>query len=78
MWVQKDVALYLRQFARDVVQTGRLKQGGTYRRSHDEIAAQRRDNFARLDRVDLLKYEVMYQGSDGPLAADRRTDQRDR
>ena len=67
-WVQKDVALYLRQFDRDVVQTGRLKQGGTYRRGYEEIAARRRGDFSRLDRVEVSKYEIMYQGSDGALA----------
>jgi len=63
-WMQKDVALYLRQFGGDVVQTGRLKGGAPYSRGFDEIARRRRNDFARLDRVDVLHYEVMYQGGD--------------
>ena len=63
-WMQKDVALYLRQLARDVVQTGRLKGGAPYSRGFEEIARRRRGDFARLDRVDVLHYEVMYQGGD--------------
>lgn len=67
-WMQKDIDSYLRQFDRSVVQTGRLKQGGAYSRSYDDIATRRRSDFARIDRVDILKYEVMYQGSEGPQA----------
>ena len=67
-WRDKDVDLYLRQLDRDVVQTGRLKGGTTYQRRHDEIARRRRADFARLDRVDVLRYEVMYQGSEGEEA----------
>lgn len=63
-WMQKDVSLYLRQLARDVVQTGRLKGGATYSRGFEEIARRRRGDFARLDHVDVLHYEVMYQGGD--------------
>jgi len=68
-WTKKDLALYLAQFDRGVVQTGRLKGGATYTRSYDQIAERRRADFARLDHVDVLKYEVMYQGSDGSQAA---------
>jgi hypothetical protein len=62
--MQKDAALYLHQFDGGAVQTGRLKSGGTYRRGYDEIAQRRRADFARVDHVDVLKYEIMYQGSD--------------
>jgi hypothetical protein len=67
-WLQKDVDLYLRQLAPDVVQTGRLKTGATYQRGYDEIARRRRAQLPRLDRVDILKYEVMYQGIDAGVA----------
>ena len=61
-WLRRDLDLYLRQFDRSVVQTGRYKNGRPYSRGHDEIAKRRRSNMAELDRVDVLKYEVMYQG----------------
>lgn len=64
-WMQKDIDLYLRQFDRSVEQTGRLKRGGSYSRSYDDIVTRRRNDFTRVDRVDILKYEVMYQGSEG-------------
>lgn len=64
-WMQKDVDLYLRQLAPDVVQTGRRKSGATYSRGYEEIAKRRRAQVPRLERVDVLKYEVMYQGSAG-------------
>jgi len=67
-WKDKNVDLYLRQFDRDVVQTGRLKGGATFQRRYDEIARRRRADFARLDRVEVLRYEVMYQGSEGDEA----------
>jgi len=51
-----------------VVQTGRLKSGATYTRGDEEIARRRRAQAPRLDRVDVLKYEVMYQGSAGDEA----------
>jgi len=63
-WMQKDASLYLSQFDSGVVQTGRLKNGATYSRGYEEIAQRRRGDFARVDRVDVLKYEIMYQGSD--------------
>jgi hypothetical protein len=47
-----------------VVQTGRLKSGKTYSRGYDEIVERRGRDFDRLERVDVLKYEVMYQGSE--------------
>ncbi len=68
-WTQKDLALYQRQFDRGVVQTGRLKGGTTYSRGYDQIVERRRSDFARLARVEVLKYELMYQGSDGPQAS---------
>ena len=68
-WTRKDLELYARQFDRSVVQTGRLKGGATYERGYDEIVARRRADFARLDHVDVLKYEVMYQGSEGGEAS---------
>jgi len=67
-WMQKDADLYLRQLAPEVVQTGRLKSGATYSRGYDEIAKRRRGQVARLDRVDVLKYEVMFQGIEGGQA----------
>lgn len=63
-WQQRDVELYLRQFDRGVVQTGKLKKGGNFRRGYDEIAAKRREVFAKLEGVTVDKYEVMYQGTD--------------
>jgi len=68
-WTQKDLALYQRQFDRGVVQTGRLKGGSTYSRGYEQIVERRQKDFARLDRVDVVKYEVMYQGSDGKEAS---------
>ena len=68
-WTQKDLALYQGQFDRSVVQTGRLKGGRTYSRGYEQIVERRRADFARLDRVDVLKYEVMYQGSEGSEAS---------
>jgi len=67
-WMQKKLDLYLSQFDHGVVQTGRLKNGSTYSRGYDEIVERRRRDFARLDHVDVLKYEVMYQGSEGRQA----------
>lgn len=63
-WLQKDVGLYLRQLDSGAVQTGRFKGGGAYSRGYEEIAQRRRVDFARLDHVEVLKYEIMYQGSD--------------
>jgi hypothetical protein len=51
------------------VQTGRLKGGKTYQRGYDEIMARRAADFPRLERVEVLKYEVMYQGSEGGEAS---------
>lgn len=68
-WTKKDLALYQGQFDRGVVQTGRLKGGATYSRGYDQIVERRRGDFARLDHADVLKYEVMYQGSEGPQAS---------
>ena len=58
----------MRQLAPEVVQTGRLKSGAAYRRGFDEIAQRRRGQVLRLDRVDVLKYEVMFQGIEGGQA----------
>jgi hypothetical protein len=63
-WRRRDVDAYLRQFDPKVVQTGRYKSGGTYERGLTEIARNRRALFARLGRVEVGKYEVMYQGGD--------------
>ena len=68
-WTRKDLALYAAQFDRAVVQTGRLKGGATYQRGYEQIVERRRADFARLERVDVLKYEVMYQGSEGGEAS---------
>ena len=68
-WTKKDLALYQAQFDRGIVQTGRLKGGATYSRGYEQIVERRRADFARLDHVEVLKYEVMYQGSDGPQAS---------
>ena len=68
-WTKKDLALYQAQFDRGVVQTGRLKGGGTYQRGYEQIVERRRADFARLARVDVLKYEVMYQGSESGEAS---------
>ncbi len=68
-WIKKDLALYQGQFDRSVVQTGRLKGGRTYSRGYEQIMERRRADFARLDHVDVLKYEVMYQGSEGQVAS---------
>jgi ketosteroid isomerase-like protein len=68
-WTRKDLALYAAQFDRGVVQTGRLKGGGSYQRGYEQIVERRRADFARLERVDVLKYEVMYQGSEGGEAS---------
>ena len=68
-WTKKDLALYQAQLDRGVVQTGRLKGGGTYQRGYEQIALRRRADFARLARVDVLKYEVMYQGSESGEAS---------
>ena len=51
-----------------MVQTGRLKSGAAYSRGYDEIAKRRRGQVGRLDRVDVLKYEVMFQGIEGGQA----------
>lgn len=67
-WTKKDLALYRAQFDASVVQTGRLKGGATYRRGFDEIMARRAADFPRLDRVEVVRYEVMYQGSEGSEA----------
>ena len=67
-WMQRKLDLYLHQFDPEVVQTGRLKSGAAYSRGLDEIAQRRRGQFARLDRVDVLKYEVMFQGIEGRQA----------
>lgn len=68
-WTTKDLALYRAQFDPSAVQTGRLKGGRTYQRGFDEIMARRAADFPRLDRVEVLKYEVMYQGSEGGEAS---------
>jgi Caspase domain len=68
-WTKKDLALYQAQFDPTVVQTGRLKGGGTYQRGYEQIVERRRTDFARLDRVDVLRYEVMYQGSEAGEAS---------
>lgn len=68
-WTKKDLALYQAQLDRGVVQTGRLKGGGTYQRGYEQIVERRRADFARLARVDVLKYEVMYQGSESGEAS---------
>ena len=67
-WMEKKLDLYLRQFDHGVVQTGRLKSGKTYSRGYDEIVERRGRDFDRLERVDVLKYEVMYQGSENNRA----------
>ncbi len=68
-WMKKDLALYQGQLDPAIVQTGRLKGGATYRRGYEQIIERRRADFARLDRVEVLKYEVMYQGSEGGEAS---------
>jgi hypothetical protein len=68
-WTKKDLALYQAQLDRGVVQTGRLKGGGSYQRGYEQIVERRRADFARLARVDVLKYEVMYQGSESGEAS---------
>ncbi|HRI17113.1 MAG TPA: caspase family protein [Burkholderiaceae bacterium] len=68
-WTKKDLALYRSQFDPAVVQTGRLKGGATYRRGYEQIVERRRADFARLERVEVLKYEVMYQGSEAGEAS---------
>lgn len=67
-WQQKDLPLYMQQFDQRVVQTGQFKSGATFTRGYAEIAEHRRRDFARLDHVDVTKYEVMYQGSEGDEA----------
>ena len=67
-WTEKNLDLYLRQFDPSVVQTGRWKRGGKYSRGYDEIKNNRTSTFGRLDHADVLKYEVMYQGSEGSEA----------
>ena len=68
-WTKRDLALYQAQFDPQVVQTGRLKGGATYQRGYDEIVQRRRADFARLERVEVLRYEVMYQGSEAGEAS---------
>jgi hypothetical protein len=63
-WQRNDIDLYLHQLAPDIVQTGRFKDGRSYSRGYDEIKAKRQDDFRRLAKVDVLNYEVMYQGGD--------------
>ena len=67
-WMQKDFDSYMRQLDSDVVQSGRMKTGTTYQRGYEEIKERRRRDFDRLDRVEVGKYEVMYQGSEGSQA----------
>lgn len=68
-WTKKDLNLYREQFDTSAVQTGRLRGGKTYHRSFDEIMARRAADFPRLDHVEVLKYEVMYQGSEADEAS---------
>ncbi|MBI5506361.1 MAG: caspase family protein [Deltaproteobacteria bacterium] len=67
-WLQKDFESYMRQLDGGVVQSGRMKSGTTYQRGYDEIKERRRRDFDRLERVEVGKYEVMYQGSEGSQA----------
>ena len=62
-WRTLDIDLYLAQLHPDVIQT--YRQGGKrHTRTYGEIAAERRRLFPRLSHVDVVNYEVMYQGGD--------------
>ena len=61
-WSTLNVDQYLDQLHPDIVQTVLLKNGTRISRGYDEIARKRREQFPRLDRVNVLNYEVMYQG----------------
>jgi len=70
-WREKDLGLYLRQWAPEVVQTIRWKDGHVETRRYKEIEDGRRRDFGRLDHADVLGFELMYQGFDGKEAAFR-------
>ncbi len=61
-WEDLDIEAYMDQFNRNVVQTGRFKSGKTYSRGYAEIESKRRKFFPKLERVDVVNYDVMYQG----------------
>jgi len=63
-WEDLDLQAYMAQFDPRVVQTGRYKNGRTYRRGYEEIHANRAKLFPRLRSVDVENYEVMFQGVD--------------
>lgn len=63
-WTTLDSGLYLEQLHPDIVQTILYKSGRRVARGFAEIAAQRPRQFQRFARVDVLNYEVMYQGGD--------------
>jgi len=65
-WEKKDFDLYMNQLHPEIIMTGRYKSGRTYRRNYKRIKKHRWNQFNNLlDRAEVLKYELMYQGSDG-------------
>ncbi|MGI9318399.1 MAG: caspase family protein [bacterium] len=61
-WQKRDVELYLAQLHPDIEQTYQKKSGERVSRRYSEIEAKRRQQFPRLEQVDVINYEVMYQG----------------
>jgi hypothetical protein len=67
-WETLDIDLYLQQFDRSVVQTGRFRDGRTFSRGYDEIEANRRQLFPRLHNVTVRNYEISFQGLEDNIA----------
>lgn len=63
-WSTLDIDLYVRQLHPQIVQTILYKSGKRVARRYGQIVSQRSKQFPRLARVDVINYEVMYQGGD--------------
>ena len=61
-WQKLDIEQYLAQLHPNVEQTFLKKSGERVSRRFDEIESRRRQQFPRLNQVDVINYEVMYQG----------------
>ncbi len=61
-WQKLDVEQYLAQLHPEIEQTFLKKSGERVSRRFSEIASKRRQQFPRLAQVDVVNYEVMYQG----------------
>jgi len=61
-WQTRDVEQYIAQLHPEIVQTFLRKSGVREARDYEGIVTKRRQQFPKLQQVDVLNYEVMYQG----------------